>query len=339
MKQCKLFSENSKLYTMGLSSGAILHDYETDWLGYGTGRDGAVTISADTVYTQEIQATDFVLNAGVTLSTTRLTPIVIKATNSITINGTISADGMGYTYQEMWNFFNLAQSTQNIAGSIGISGGGSSGNSGRAPRGGQPVPVATMQTVLLQRYVPLLVYGIYTFPVFGGGGGTADLGAVATYSTGGGCILLSAPTIIHNGHLTSRGLPGGGRSWNGDGGGGGGLIALFSRTLTGTGTYEACGGGGGGGAWNGTGSAGVWQNGGGAAGKGYSRGGAGGGSTALNGDGGNPGNGGWGSQYTGDAGNIYGYGGAGGNETGSNRGGRGGSGGGAGKIVWLKINR
>jgi len=188
---------------------------------------------------------------------------------------------------------------------------------------------ATMQTVLLQRYVPLLVYGIYTFPVFGGGGGTADLGAIATYSTGGGCILLSAPTIIHNGHLTSRGLPGGGRSWNGDGGGGGGLIALFSRTLTGTGTYEACGGGGGGGAWNGTGSAGVWQNG----------GGAGGGSTALNGDGGNPGNGGWGSQHTGDAGNIYGYGGAGGNETGSNRGGRGGSGGGAGKIVWLKINR
>lgn len=110
---------------------------------------------------------------------------------------------------------------------------------------------ATMQTVLLQRYVPLLVYGIYTFPVFGGGGGTADLGAIATYSTGGGCILLSAPTIIHNGHLTSRGLPGGGRSWNGDGGGG---------------------------AWNGTGSAGVWQNGGGAGGNetGSNRGGRGG---------------------------------------------------------------
>ena len=339
MKQCKLFSENSKLYTMGLSRGAVLNYYETDWLGYGTGKDGAVTISSDTVYTQEIQATDFVLNAGVTLSTTRLTPIVIKATNSITINGTISADGMGYTYQEMWNFFNLAQSTQNVAGSIGISGGGSSGNAGRAPRGGQPVPVATMQTVLAQRYVPMLVYGMYTFPVFGGGGGTADLGALATYSTGGGCILMSAPTIIHNGHLTSRGLPGGGRSWNGDGGGGGGLIALFSRTLTGSGTYEACGGGGGGGAWGAVGTDGSWQNGGASTGRGYTRGGAGGGSTALNADGGTPGAGGSGSQFTGDAGNIEGSGGAGGNETGKDRGGRGGSGGGAGKIVWLKINR
>lgn len=339
MKICKLYNNNNAFYTIGLDHSGIITEITTPWAGYGDGSSGAVTISSDTVFTSEIQATDFVLNAGVTLSTTRLTPIVIKATNSITINGTISVDGMGYTYQESWNYFNLAQSTQNIAGSIGISGGGSNGNSGRASRGGQPVPVSTFLSILPQMYVPLLVYRQYGFPVFGGGGGTADLDAVATYSTGGGGIILCAPTIIHNGHLTSRGLPGGGRSWNGDGGGGGGLIALFSRTLTGSGTYEACGGGGGGGAWNGTGSAGVWQNGGGAAGKGYSRGGAGGGSTALNGDGGTPGAGGWGSQYTGDAGNIYGYGGAGGNETGSNRGGRGGSGGGAGKIVWLKINK
>ena len=339
MKKCKLCLLNDKYYTLGAEPLGIVTEDSSLWAGYGDGSDGDVVISENTVFSQEIHATNFTLNAGVTLSTTRLTPIIIKATNSITINGTISADGMGYTYQESWNFFNLAQSTQNIAGSIGISGGGSNGNNGRASRGGQPVAVNTFLATLQSLYNALLVYGTAAFPLFGGGGGTADLGALATYSTGGGCILLSAPTIIHNGHLTSRGLPGGGRSWNGDGGGGGGLIALFSRTLTGSGTYEACGGGGGGGAWDSVGTDGSWQNGGASTGRGYTRGGAGGGSTALNADGGTPGAGGSGSQYTGDAGTTTGSGGAGGNETGKNRGGRGGSGGAAGKIVWLKINR
>lgn len=316
---------------------AFIDDTTGLWLGYGNGKDGNVTIDSDYVFSDMIQATDFTLNANTTITTSRLTPIIIKATQSITINGTINVDGRGYTYNENNNFFGLAQSTQNIAGSIGISGGGSNGNSGRASRGGQAVSVEAFLAHLRSTYEYLLERNFVFFPLFGGGGGTADLGAWSTYSTGGGCIILSAPTIIHNGHLTARGLPGGGRSWNGDGGGGGGLIALFSRTLTGSGTYEACGGGGGGGAWNGTGGPGNWQHGGSAAGKGYSRGGAGGGSTALNANGGTPGNGGWGSQYTGEAGSTNGTGGAGGNETGSDRGGRGGSGGGAGKITWLEL--
>lgn len=108
-------------------TAAFLLPEDDFWIGFGNGTDGAVSIEEDTVYTQPIQATTFVLNQNITLSTTRKTPIVIKATQSITVNGTISADGKGYTYQEDNNYFNLSYSTQNVQGSIGISGGGSSG--------------------------------------------------------------------------------------------------------------------------------------------------------------------------------------------------------------------
>ncbi|MBR4682752.1 MAG: hypothetical protein IKP06_05575 [Elusimicrobiaceae bacterium] len=334
-----LYDSRNNIYKSPRNGKAAWSYKDTEpWGGYGTGADGAVTISENTVYSNEINATDFVLDAAITLTTTRLHPIVIRATRSITINGTINADGKGFTYQEGWNYFNLAVYNQNIAGSVGISGGGCSANAGRIYNGGQAVEVNDFLAFLRNSYDFFLTKDINMFPKYGGGGG-GDLSNLSVYCTGGGGIILVAPTIIHNGHLTSRGLPGSGGSWNGNGGGGGGLIALFSRTLSGQGTYEACGGGGGGGAWNGVGNAGSWQNGGASTGKGYTRGGAGGGSTALNADGGTAGVGGGGTQYTGMSGSTTGQGGGGGNETGSDRGGRGGSGGGAGKIAWIQLNR
>lgn len=310
------------------------------WYGFGDGSSGSVIVSENTTYSQPIQATTFTLNENVTLSTTRLKPIIIKATENIIINGIISADGKGYTYEEDHNYFKLEYSTQNVKGSIGISGGGSSGNAGRASIGGQPVPVSTFLPFIKSNYKYLLEQGLFLFPVFGGGGGNTDLTQSDNFSTGGGCIVLSAPNITINGSLFARGLPGNGGNWNGKGGGGGGLILLVCETLNSTNaTLDACGGGGGGASSNGIGTDGVWQNGGISPGAGYTRGGAGGGSTALNSDGGTPGIGGNGTQYKGDNGTTTGVGGAGGNETGSDRGGRGGSGGGAGKIAWVKVSQ
>lgn len=309
------------------------------WI-YGDGSDGDVVYNSSRAVSL-VQAKNITVKNGVTLlPTARLIPMILKATESITVEGgaILSADGFGYTSSEAGNNkFNLAQSTQGVAGSIGISGGGSSGNAGRAPRGGQPVAVNTFLSYIAQHYIDLLADNdLDIIPLFGGGGGSLDVNNTS-YSYGGGCILLVAPTINFAGHAQVRGLPGAGGSWNGGGGGGGGWFGMFGKTLNFTGTADAVGGGGGGGAWDSVGTAGSWQNGGASTGRGFTRGGAGGGSTALNADGGTPGAGGSGTQYQGDAGTATGIGGAGGNETGSNRGGRGGSGGGAGKISWLQV--
>lgn len=309
------------------------------WI-YGNGSMGEITY-LDNTSVDFIQATSIVVKSGVTLTpTSRLTPIILKATNSITVEegAVLNADGMGYTSSETGNNkFNLLQSTQNAAGSIGISGGGSSGNAGRASRGGQPVAVDTFLSYISEHYAELLTYNnLDIIPLFGGGGGSLDINNTS-YSYGGGCILLVAPTINFAGAAQVRGLPGAGGTWNGGGGGGGGWFGMFGKTLNYTGTADAAGGGGGGGNAYSIGKNATWQNGGASTGAGYTRGGAGGGSTALNSDGGTPGVGGAGTQFQGEGGTATGIGGAGGNETGSDRGGRGGSGGGAGKITWLQV--
>lgn len=319
------------------------------WKGYGTGVDGAVVISSNTVVSKEYNARTFVLKAGAKLTTTRKQPIIIRAHRSITIeaNAEIDADGRGYIYSEAGkNIFGLAQSTNGsyAYGSIGISGGGAmpDNRTSRAARGGQAVPVATFASWITQNFETFLTVSdpSTVCDIFGGGGYiAAQRDDTVNYSAGGGCILLVAPTITISGYLHARGLAGQGGWWSGGGGGGGGLIGIYGNTFNNNGTYDVVGGGGGGGAWNSYGNDGSWQNGGASPGGGYSRGGAGGGSTALNADGGTPGVGGSGTQYQGAAGSTNGTGGAGGNEGGSDRGGAGGSGGGAGKISWLQINK
>lgn len=306
---------------------------------YGDGSNGIVTYNANTSVAS-VNATTLTVKSGVTLKpTARLTPMILRATKSITIEegAVLNADGKGYNNGESNNKFNLAISSHGGAGSCGISGGGFLANAGVVTPGGRAVSVNTFLEYIQQHYRELLVNGdTNIIPLFGGGGGGT---ASDSWCYGGGCILLVAPVINFNGIGQVRGLPGYGQSWNGAGGGGGGWFGMFGKTLNlGTNySIEACGGGGGGGHWNGSATGGVWQNGGNSYGNGFTMGGGGGGSTALNANGGTPGVGGYGTQYTGFAGSTDGTGGGGGNYTGSDRGGRGGAGGGAGKISWLQI--
>lgn len=319
------------------------------WKGYGNGSDGDVTITSSQQFPGGIiNARHFILNSGVTLTTTRLVPIIIKATKTVTIQSgaVIDADGCGYTCQESNDKFSLGGSvSNNTSGSKGVGGGGGNGGNGdwQTSSGGQPVPVNTFLDYITAHFEELLVYNNQNIiPLFGGGGGWgAGKSDNLSYSVGGGAIIICAPVInINNATLRARGLPGAGASWIGGGGGAGGWIGLFGNELNAPGaSYLATGGGGGGGAWGGEGTPGNWQNGGTSSGSGFSAGGAGGGSTALNADGGTPGTGGSGTQFTGQAGTTAGVGGYGGNSTGSNRGGRGGAGGSAGKISWLQINK
>ena len=314
------------------------------WI-YGNGSAGNVTYSAN-ASVGHVQARTITVSSGVKLTpTARLTPMILRATQSITIeaDAELNADGYGYTYAEAGNNkFGLAVSSQAAAGSVGISGGGgkaSGGSSGTFSPGGRAVAVSTFLAYLKAHYKELLADGnLDIIPLFGGGG--AAVGDNPSYCRGGGCILLVAPVINFSGIGRVRGLPGQGANWGGHGGGGGGLFGMFSRTLNlGRGyTLDACGGGGGGGSWGGVGNDGSWQNGGASTGSGYFMGAGGGGSTALNADGGTPGTGGYGNQGSNwNPGSTNGTGGGGGNNTGSDRGGGGGAGGGAGKISWLQV--
>lgn len=319
------------------------------WRGFGTGGDGDVVYASSCTFAGGIvNARNFMLKSNAVLTTDRLVPIFIKATQSITIEdgAVLDADGRGYTCTEANDKFGLGGSlSSGTNGSKGIGGGGANGGAGgwQYNSGGQPVPVNTFLSYISLHYEELLVNNDQQIiPLFGGGGGWGNGAADnLSYSVGGGAIILSAPVInLGSATLRARGLPGAGASWTGGGGGAGGWIGLFGNRLNNTGaSFLACGGGGGGGSWGGVGSAGSWQNGGASTGAGWSAGGAGGGSTALNADGGTAGTGGSGTQYRGQAGTNTGNGGYGGNATGSDRGGRGGGGGGAGKISWLQVNR
>lgn len=310
------------------------------------GADGDFTISSSQSIGRIINATNFTLKSGATLTTSaRLVPIIIKATNSITIEsgGVINVDGKGYCNNDVGNnVFGITPSSSNgnaPANVIGVSGGGTYGWTWipNDNQGGHPVEVNAFLSYVKSNYIALLADNNQSIiPLFGGAGiFTGDLDY--NYCVGGGAVILCAPTINFAGTIYARGLGGNAYSWNGGGGGGGGWIGFFSRVFNNTGSYNANGGGGGGAGWNQYGTPGeTGGNGGNAGGGGYSRGGGGGGSTTLNANGGTPGNGGAGSQFAGQNGSTSGDGGGAGNASGSDRGGAGGSGGAAGKISWIQ---
>lgn len=319
------------------------------WI-YGDGSAGDVVFAQDAAVSAVSARTITVTNGATLRPTSRLTPIILRATQRITVEAgtTLNADGYGMVHTDADNNkFGLAESSWNQRGSIGISGGGFTcpgGSCGLKTPGGRAVPVATFLSYIQAHFKELFVGGdLSIIPLFGGGGGGS--GEVANgqgdnqYGYGGGCILLVAPEIVFNGAATVRGQAGrGSGSYHGYGGGGGGWIGFFGRSLSLGGTYSLNANGGGGGGYY----AGSWSTGGVStkSPQKYSRGGGGGGSTALNANGGTPGAGGSGAQSNGYAGSTDGTGGGGGgggDGYGSRKGTGGGAGGGAGKITWLQL--
>ncbi|MEM7509284.1 MAG: hypothetical protein AAF388_00045 [Bacteroidota bacterium] len=175
------------------------------------GKDGPLT---DPSAERLVNATTITVASGTTINLTNRVPLIWMATESITIEGTIDADGRG------------AQNGE--TGDFGGSGGGGGGNPGQPTQ----TPVTN---------VPILQGGDGT-----GGGGNGNnanpdwatralaflplckggaSGAGGANGEGGGVVFLCAPTITITGNITAQGN-------GGPGGGGGGLIVLIGNDLS-----------------------------------------------------------------------------------------------------------
>ena len=218
--------------------------------GSGISHEGSVTISGNQNLSGIHCYTNFTLNSGVTLTLPDNSHrLVIYASGTITINGTI--DGVG------------AGAAGGAAATIGLEGatnsGGGSGNSGGAgglaggdvyihsvlwaaggtANGGAGVSV-TGQSLLLD-----------PFSVLGGAGGSGGT-APSTGGNGGGTIVLMGASVVlgSTATLNTSGNPGvaGGVGRGGGGGGGAGNVYIFCRTYTDNGATFTMNGGAGGGA-------------------------------------------------------------------------------------------
>lgn len=189
---------------------------------YGTGADGAVTISSDTTLSADMNYTNLTINSGKTLNTAGY---IIRCTGTLTNNGTITdttnkaAGGSGGSGVSA----SLTTGSNANAGSAGtapaITGAGAGGAGGASGAGGG---------------------GASINDVHGGTGGAGAAGGA-----GGGRVLIYAKTILNYSTIDVKGANGSNASAGGNGeyyvAGMGGLIAV---------------GGGGGGGKGGAGGAG-----------------------------------------------------------------------------------
>lgn len=233
---------------------------------YGDGSDGAITDSSDVTRSGILYCTTYTLNAGVTV-TVDGPCLAIFATDSITIAGTITADGQGGAggnggsggYDSIGNPGSSGEQGYFVAGGAGGNG-GTGGYSGGA--GGPAVSPVYGDCAL--RFFPNSAIDKIIFQEAkagsggsGGGGGGGHYegvwgGSGGDGGAGGGMVVLCAPTINITGTITARGLPGedggsgGYAGGGGGGGGGGGVILIVTSDLSDTGaTYDVSGGAGG----------------------------------------------------------------------------------------------
>ena len=189
---------------------------------FGTGSDGAVTISADTTLTRDMPYTTLVVESGVTLSSAGWT---IRATESVTVDGTIDNSASGHT-----------------PGATGSSGGGGAGIS--ASGTGTPPPSADLEggaggsagtnaggatSPLPAIYTSILANG----GTLSGGGGGANYGSTASYSGGGGgVVVILTPSLLGSGTISANGGDSQIAPSDELGGGGGGVILITSGVAT-----------------------------------------------------------------------------------------------------------
>ncbi len=239
---------------------------------FGTGstctHEGTVVVSSNGNYSGIHYYTDFTLNS----STTMTIPggsgrLIIIASGTITINGTISGVGGGYA----------AVGTGGSAGGDGTDqaagGGGSSGaGGGAATTGGSAVDFLFNNRVLSAgtaggtyggagASTPTQVTGDShpylnnIMNVWGGAAGAASTGnGAGAGGRGGASLVLIAPTIVlaASGTINLSGAngangnsAGGGGDYGGGGGGGSGNLIVITRSWTSSGTITLNGGTGG----------------------------------------------------------------------------------------------
>jgi hypothetical protein len=207
----------------------------------------------------------FTLNNGHTLTVpATLRRVVIVATGTITINGAITAASAGSAAG--------VAGTDQAGGGGGGDGGGNAGAAGGdvvlsgipfGASGAGSINTGSGATQVSGSNVPALMAPGSAYGSAGGGTGYSNI----TGGTGGGAIVLIAPTIVLASTcvLTTTGAAGsnGGAGDGGGGGGGGGNIYLVTQSYTDNGaTFTmtgGSGGSGGGGRNGGAGGTGVKQ--------------------------------------------------------------------------------
>ncbi len=221
---------------------------------------GDVTITVNQNLSGVHYYNNFTLNSGITISVTNI--LIIKAKGTITIAGTINADGQGSAGGAGGVLLNTKGNNGGSGicsrgGAGGGEGGGEGGDGGGLLRGGVPfLPVIGTNTTGGagsitgdEAEIAAMMGFSNGFPggSGGGGGGSGSTGgATGAGGNGGGAIILTAPTIIlTGGTLSCNGFNGGG-SGNapGGGGGGGGCVIITTKNYT-AGSISTTGGSGG----------------------------------------------------------------------------------------------
>jgi hypothetical protein len=234
---------------------------------FGDGSDGAVTIASNTNYANNTikQFTNLTVNAGYTLgcSASANAVLLLFATGTVTINGTISVDGKGG-----------AQNTDYVdsyGGSGGGGGGMASGSGGGGSDGGNTIvsggaggsydaryptaggngdDIGSTNITYFRLRDDLKRYCLGSWGTGGGEGGLYPGSTGAAGGHGGGVVIIFADVVSigATGVITADGANGANASVNnsgGGGGGGGGFIWIVARSYTSSGSVAASGGTGG----------------------------------------------------------------------------------------------
>lgn len=250
---------------------------------FATGADGAKVIAAseDLNPATEFEYTTLTLAAGQTLGVTSVnTPLIIKCTSDVTINGTVDLNGKGgaggASVTTTSTSGNAGTVGKTIIDGISITGGGGGvfgaspagggggggsyirdGTSGGAGGAGSTGGAGgTSNTRDGMAFVSSFLRGM----ACGSGGGSGGVGSAPSTSgvggAGGGCmglfvggdLTLGASSIIRangaNGGNAVDGTPGGANGGSGGGGGGGGtVIILVAGSITNNGVTATATGG------------------------------------------------------------------------------------------------
>lgn len=250
---------------------------------YGDESDGSITDSANATRGGILEVTDYTLESGNTLTVDTADGfLIIQATNSIDISGTINGDGAAANGGANGGGTDPAENGGTGAfvpqQTGGAGGSGPDNNGGDGGDGDTGTP--THQTVNKAAPFTLIQHlrdgsgdagaggggggdgGAGTtgngsdgsFPGGGGGAASDTDGSAAenggTGGDGGALVFLVAPTVSISGTITCDGTDGGagddGEAPAGGGGGGsGGVIIALAPDLTNTGTFSTAGGSGG----------------------------------------------------------------------------------------------
>lgn len=198
----------------------------------GTGVDGSWTVTTTSTTASltatEYNFTDFTLPAGVTLSAPGSTPLIIRATGTVVISGTIDLSGVD------GGGFRGSGGSSNTPGAGGAGGGagGGGGSSGTISGSGPGSLGSAGSTGSLTSTDVTLISA--------GGGGSGSTGVTAGGGGGGGgAIAIVARSILIDGEILSDAGCGG--STNGGAGGGGAIwLRAASVDVPGTVRAEAC---------------------------------------------------------------------------------------------------